>query len=307
MRRLFHILTVILTVSCTSNVGSEGRSGWMQPLPDDMQACMLSIPGAHDACTAGVRFPYTLFAQTQALDIKGLWDAGVRSFDIRPSSREDHLGVFHMKADTHSTFDEVVSTLASCLRDNPSEFAVVVMRHESEADIADNFESLMGEYMRTLPEGLAIGFRDDMTLGELRGHILFLSRSKYDDGPVGAYLEGWPDETVAVNAEGETATVAVQDHYDPKGKQDKMDALSSSLEANASGARWSVSHASAYTGISNYVRNARNVNSDTADIIAAGTAKTGIVVMDFAGVDVYKGRKVAGHKLVEAIIENNFK
>ncbi|MCF0176736.1 MAG: hypothetical protein HUJ94_07850 [Bacteroidales bacterium] len=278
----------------------------MKGLPDDTQACMMSIPGAHDACTAGVDGEFAYF-RTQTLDIKGLWNAGVRSFDVRPTSRGDHLGVFHQKADTHVTFDEVITTLAACLEDNPSEFAIVIFRHEDDADLSDNFAGLMGEYLHSgLPEGLATGFRDDLMLGELRGHILFLSRSRYEGGIVGGLIEGWPDEAMIVNEAGERASLLVQDYYEPEGKEDKMAEIAKAYESGKASRSWVVNHCSAYV-TSGYGENSQNVNAAAAEMIASGVGKAGIVVMDFAGVEEFEGWQVAGVRLADAVIDNNFK
>lgn len=301
---LIYFIMLAAVVACSSP-GAYDRSCWMRDLPDDTPACMMSIPGAHDACTAGVDEEYSFF-RTQVLDIRGLWDAGVRSFDVRPTSRGDYLGVFHQIADTHVTFESVIGTLASCLEENPSEFAVVIFRHEDDADLSDNFSSLMGDCLRSAQsQGLAIGFRDDLTLGELRGHILFLSRTHYDGGPVGAYLEGWPDACEIVNAQGERTPMTVQDYYDPEGKDDKLSHITETYRENAGGRLWTVNHTSAYVS-SGYGENSQNVNSDVADMIRSGSGKTGIMVMDFAGTDVFGEWNVAGSRLVDAIIENNW-
>jgi len=305
MSRLFAAATIFALLTGCFRDASFDRSCWMKFIPDDMPAYSMSIPGAHDACTAGVDEEYAYF-RTQALDVKGLWDAGVRSFDIRPTAREDHLGVFHQMADTHVTFEGVVSTLDSCLREHPSEFAVVIFRHEDDADLSDNFGSLMGEFLQNeLPEGLSIDFKNDLTLGELRGHILFLSRAKYENGPVGAYIERWSEEGELVNAVGDRAPMSVQDYYDPAGKDDKLAEMTKAYESNLESHFWTVNHTSAYV-VSGYGENSQNVNSDFADLIIARKGKTGIVVMDFAGVDTFEGWNVAGRKLVDAVIDNNF-
>jgi len=283
----------------------DNRSSWMASVPDEVRVGTMSIPGAHDACTANVCSLFSYF-RTQALDIQEQWDAGVRAFDLRPTARKDHLGVFHQIADTHVSFDEVIDVLADNLQRHPSEFAVVFFRHEDDADLSDNFKSLMGSYLnKGLPEGLAVDFRKDMTLGGMRGHIMFLGRSGYDDGPVGGYIEGWPDNAEVVNSKGERIPIDVQDHYAPEGRDDKLNAIIGMLEKNASNDRWSVNHCSAYVK-SGYGENSQNINSDVADYISCMKGKAGIVMMDFAGTDRYGKWDVSGRKLVNAVIRRNF-
>lgn len=299
-------LAVVFLTACGQG-RTINRSCWMTGLPDSTLACMMSIPGAHDACTAGVDNAFAPFFQTQLLDIAGLWDAGVRSFDIRPSARGEHLGIFHQVADTHESFEGVFNILADKLRAHPGEFAVVIFRHEPEGDISDNFDELMGSFLSgSLPDGLLIDFRDDLSLGELRGHILVLGRNHYDGGPVGGYIEGWPDQARIVNAEGESFPMCVQDYYEPEGKADKLEAVLGTLEKNAAEPVWVVNHTSAYVE-SGYLENSFNVNSDVADYISSMSGKAGIVVLDFAGVDEYKGWNVAGLKLTDAVIAKNFR
>lgn len=295
---------MFFVAGCSGENGIDRRS-WMKDIPDETAVCMMSIPGAHDACTANVDEEYSYF-RTQVLDIQGLWDAGVRSFDVRPTSRGNHLGVFHQMADTHVSFEDVVNTLASCLDKHPSEFAVIVFRHESDADLADNFSSLMGQYLNScLPKGLAIPFREGLTLGEMRGHILFLSRDHYDGGLVGGFIQGWPDQALIVNEKGVGVPLYVQDHYDPIGKADKLEQIVNTYKEYASSTTWTINHTSAYVE-SGYGENSQNVNSDTADLIRSGKGKTGIMVLDFAGVDTFEGYEVSGKKLVDSIIDNNF-
>ena len=165
----------------------------------------------------------------------------------------------------------------------------------------------MGDYLHSkLPEGLAIGFRNDLTLGELRGHILFLTRTRYEGDIVGGLIEGWPDAAQIVNAAGERSPLAVQDYYEPEGKEDKLAEIAKAYENGKGSAVWTINHCSAYVA-SGYGENSQNVNSDAADMIISGSGKAGIVVMDFAGTDDFEGWNVAGVKLVDAIIKNNFK
>ena len=325
-----------LAVSCAAEVTGIDRSEWMTALPDAMLGCEISIPGAHDACTVGVDEDQFPWFKTQALDIQQMWDAGVRSFDLRPTVRGSSLGIFHSVADTHTTFEDVIGTLEDNLERHPGEFAVVVFRHEDDADTGDNFEELMGNFLRDgLRDGVAIDFRDDLTLGELRGHILFLGRTPYDDGPVGAYVRDWDDypvysadeHAVAVNPSGKAFELRVQDHYSPEGKLDKLAAVLDLMDHTAKRPIWTINHTSGYvSGSISYGENAQNVNSAVAEHIRGLHGHAGIVVMDFAGTDSFTGPylydrepswayngevnhvnwKVSGAELVDAIIYNNF-
>lgn len=335
MKRILPIVA-LFAVSCASGVGEIDNSEWMTALPDDLPGCEISIPGAHDACTAGVDDSIFPWFKTQVLDIQQMWDAGVRSFDLRPTVRGSELGIFHAVADTHTTFETVIETLEDNLERHPGEFAIVIFRHEDDADTSDDYESLMGQFLAGgLRDGVAIDFRDDLTLGELRGHILFFGRSQYEGGPVGAYIKDWDDypmyladeHAVAVNRSGESFELRVQDHYGPDGRDDKLAAVFDLMDHTARRPVWTVNHTSGYISSSiSYGENAQNVNAAVADHIRSLDGHAGIVVMDFAGVDSFFGPylydreprwdytgevsrvgwRVAGQELVNALIAKNF-
>jgi len=320
-----YLPAVALCLALTSCHTSR-RAAWMASLPDAMLGCNMSLPGAHDACTAGVDKTYRIF-KTQTLDIQGMWDAGVRSFDLRPAATGNCMTIYHDRANTHTTFERTMETLARNLRKHPSEFAVVIFRHESEGDTSDNWASLMGKCLHGLPEGLCIDFREDLTLGELRGHILVLGRKEYEGGIVGGLVD-WSDWTPGDNthpawirnAKGQRGILRLQDHYAPKGKEDKQQAITTLLEAAAMRPEWTVNHTSAFPPLGkSYGENAQGVNATTADLIRQMKGKTGILVTDFAGTDEYQGPiyagdaeairdwKVNGKQLVEAVIQQNFR
>ena len=329
MKRLFSIIAAlcaaISTQSCTNqpgfDIGSIDKSQWMTLLPDSTPGCCLSIPGAHDACTVSVDDEFIRF-RTQTLGIQQLWDAGVRSFDLRPAARGNHLGIFHDIADTHISFEEVIGILEDNLEKHPGEFAVVIFRHEREADSSDNWESLMGNFLRNgLRSGVTVDFRDDLTLGELRGHIVFLGRQEYEGGPVGGYISDWDDypsynedrHADVTNACGEKFCLRVQDHYGPQGASDKIAAVTSLMDAVCKRPEWIVNHTSGYVSSSkSYAENSQGVNAVVAKHIERLDGHAGIVVMDFAGVDFFRESvgsrnwNVNGKTLTDEVIKKNF-
>ena len=179
---------------------------WMSRLPDNMYAALLSIPGAHDAAT-GSGFPTNgqiltltlngqvgpLCAQTQDIDMATQWSLGVRAFDLRPYVNDDTLNVNHGIVQTNLDFDEAMYLLRDSLKANPTEFAFIHLLY------ADDFDDDATEYKELLLDLLEsdelkdylIDFRRDLTVGDMRGKILIMSRDKYDSSPVGAFMTGW--------------------------------------------------------------------------------------------------------------------
>lgn len=288
----------------------------MAGLDDDTPLSCVSIPGAHDAATSTVT-SWPQWTRTQELGLSGLWDAGVRAFDLRVALVDGELGIYHDKYSANITFQEALEALELALDRHPGEFAVVLVRHEQEADgntpqWGPAFSCLLVSHNRRLAS-----WREGMTVGDLRGKILILSRNRYEGGPFGGYIEGWSHGTdiseqqsaSVVSPEGEQSTLWVQDYYDPDDSAAKWETVRKMLDATASvtGPRpLVINHASGYLGnLPNYRKLAKEINPLAAEYIRSNRACTGIIMMDFAGVDVSKGVKVSGGELVRAVVENN--
>ena len=163
----------------------------------------------------------------------------------------------------------------------------------------------------------AATFRHGITLGELRGKILVLSRNEYDGGPMGGYIYGWTSDgrlsaqkgVILREEKGFCATMWVQDYYHPEGPDDKWAQVKTMLIATArSGKPYPlvINHCSGYVGtLPDYRTNAMAINAQAASFIRSTGMCTGIVMMDFAGVERSRGKNVGGATLVRALVENN--
>jgi hypothetical protein len=296
--------------------GEDTAVCWMTGLADDTPLTGLSIPGAHDAASATIT-AWTRWTRTQALDIAGLWNCGVRAFDLRPAWVDGEMGIYHDKYSAHVTFSRVMNALLLALEKHPGEGAIVIIRHEEEADgNSPEWASEMGAYLDGIRSRLAV-WTPEMTLADLRGKILVLSRNAYEGGPIGGYLRDWTSGTdllrqqsaYVVDAEGVESPLWIQDYYDPEGADDKWDEIRDLLDAAASADEprpLVINHASGYLGkLPDYRGNAENVNAKTASYIDGLDGPAGIVMMDFAGVSTFGGADVAGKALVEALIRHN--
>lgn len=316
------LLTFLIAVSCsmkrdletaiTANAGEAVC--WMTPLPDDVPFARLSIPGAHDAATATIT-SLTLWTKTQDLDIAGLWNCGVRAFDLRPAYVDGTMGIYHDRYSTNTAFMEAINALVTALDTHPGEAAVVIMRHEEEADEnTPEWGPAMAACLQSVRPHIAI-YHSGITLGELRGKILILSRNTYDKGPIGSYISGWTSSddpsaqqgATITNEQGDTSPLWVQDYYHPDGPEDKWKQIKSMLDATAGAGEpypLVINHTSGYVGkLPDYRTNAGNVNARAAEYISSKGAPAGIVMMDFAGVDRSNGKEVGGLTLVQALIQ----
>lgn len=315
----------------------------MSSLPDDALLCMLSIPGTHDSAT-GNGFEGELerfgerFGRTQDLDIARQWKAGIRAFDLRPCSRGDYLHVNHSIISTRVRFDEVLFLLRDLLIANPSEFAVVLMNHESDGDLEDNYNELVCRLLKNVDILNCLSeFRGTMTVGDVRGKILIISRDRYAEEPIaGGFFSGW---TGSDNWERQTrcritskadsyVPCYVQDYWEacsPETQQTKLDVIWRMLDfstqhasTSSSDAIWFFNMASAYAKADTlfgesfalsdgYRLNATRTNAAVIDYLKTHKpGPTGILMADYAGVNKSRGFKVRGKELVRAVIANNF-
>ena len=216
---------------------------WMTGLADDTPVTCLSIPGAHDAASSTIT-AFKRWTRTQELNVAELWNCGVRAFDLRPAWVDGEMGLYHDKYSAHVSFPAVMRSLVLALERHPGEGAIVLIRHEEEADgNSPEWAAEMGKCLQELRPHLA-SWHPGMTLADLRGKILVLSRNRYDGGPMGAYIEGWTSGTDAgaqrgatlVDASGSRSPVWVQDYYKPAGADDKWTEIRDLLDAASTAA-----------------------------------------------------------------------
>lgn len=328
MLRPIHFIAMLML--CGSAV-TAGGSGWMAQLPDSVPVCRLSIPGSHDSGTGdGTKCDF--FAKTQDLGIGAQFDAGIRAFDIRSAVDADSLHIYHGSVATGISFAGVMEVLCDKLDSCADEFVILIMRHEPDIESEEDHQRWAPLMERALREGVAAerlaAFRPDMTVGDMRGRILVLSRDRYAPVPSGGYIGSWShgadfaDQSRAVITgpePGISAPLWVQDYYETVGNEEvKLSAmermLAESRRRDQAETVWVINHASGY-GLSTtataegYRANAEQTNTALIRMLAdpdcpAGCA--GMVMMDFAGTDQSDGVTVAGASLIRAIIDSNF-
>ena len=310
---------------------------WLSLLDDATPLTALSLPGTHDAATGeGTTMS---FGVTQSLTLQQQWDAGIRVFDLRPGYKKvrksmfkyvNELHIYHGVVETKISFANAIKCLTSNLQAHPEEFAVVVMRFENDSPFYNDrnvWNSLMNAYLTNeLPAAYKIDYHPGLTLGDVRGKLLILSRDAYADRPAtGGFISGWSHSDagttggVITSATGMTAPLNVQDWYSVSDVNTKCNALCNfvRLSSAAETGRLTINHASGYTGSgtnSGILDNAAATQPTlfrylTADDRSEGSA--GIIMMDHAGVRSKKSGiktyQVYGDLATQAVIDNNFK
>lgn len=362
------------------NLPSPVSNNWITPLDNDILVSQLSIPGTHDAAAAhtsmslstkpllslGADIVEALIGEvglTQYLSIEEQWDLGIRAFDIRPAySDYDRLLSEDLKGlvlwhglvvctdgrgddvDNALMFSDVISSLLAKIG-NTEEFAVVVMRHESEtvsegslnitAKDTGAWADAMGTYLKSLiDDGKAVMYDPELTLGDVAGKILFLSRDTYTGGPYGGYIREWPhnsmvnlastpsyiEEDAGDSKDSNDGTLYTQDYYSisdtsvKAGYVKQMADLSTTTNQPNVAEAWFINHCSGYVGENSSsaayrqnaaVQNLALYNYLTSDSYVAGPL--GIVMMDYVGARTFSGDTVYGDLCVQTIIDNNYK
>ena len=330
-------------IPSTSKVGNN----WITPLDDNIYVSQLSIPGTHDAATGdGTTFS---IGKTQELTLDKQFEIGIRAFDLRPAVSDGDLILCHGAVATKFNWDQVMERFKYYLSEHPGEFIIAFIRHEDEYDnnnlnwgsiMQGKLESLKAETNPKTNESYTADFKPDLTVGELRGKILFLCRdwTKYNDaGPVVGGYTGWShspsgSEVSIYYSRTVSGTMNIQDCYAPsedgqstwynqsKFPEIKWNGIKSLLDKSMSFHtdpsvvnRWSVNHTSGYVNwvstTNGYRENAANNNIKLYNYINSSSwcGSTGIILMDFAGVHTSGRYTVYGDLCPQAIIDNNYK
>ena len=315
----------------------DGRR-WMAGIDDTRTVTSLSIPGAHDAATGEGLHMVAGLGKTQELTLAALWDCGVRAFDLRPAVNGEELHIYHGPIRTRISFGKALEILCDKLTEHPTEFAIVLMREESDSENSTEralWPQAVGKAIENTGDKAAI-FSPAMKVGDARGKIIFISRNAYTGCNRGAIIEGWnhsPQGTANARitslTDNATAHLQMQDYYAPTDKEKqkaKEEAVLQCLQRAASAPAdvWTINFLSGYSNLwlgftpfattSGYKRNAERIHPIVINSLTTKPQPTGIMMFDFAGCDKTGGGiwhwgcfETLGTELVNKIIGQNFK
>lgn len=178
----------------------EGVANFLSLLNDDMLVGNLSLIGAGGTGSHTMPEGYN----QQTLDIDGLWDRGVRCFEVftdmagsTSASLGDQYLVCNGKKSTSIRLSDVVTALQKKLEENPKDFVILVLGYQQSDGTtyrdAKNWQSPLKNYWEntvntwrketdvTLSNGdkivcEAATYSPDLTLGKCRGKLFCISR-----------------------------------------------------------------------------------------------------------------------------------
>ena len=290
---------------------------WLGMVKDDTKVCKLSIPGTHDTMTGMgfyqpvLKYVFNTTAISQVSTLEEQMACGLRFFDIRPVVSIDTLAtdpaekqilrLSHGISEIDVTFEETIDLLQRYLKNHPSEFFIAKLQADNGMENQSNWAVLLNKVLsKQKYDGLFVeDWRPDITVGEMRGKILWLSR--YDLRPLNDLFHypivycDWPDEDPDINEDLNPeaqrscamynmndatvkATLYKQDYYKTtteKRMKNKQQTVIDMMHMN---------HCSAYTEVSprGYITNAANLHPLVIADLQSYEGTVGIMPMDMA-------------------------
>lgn len=337
-------------------------NNWITPLNDDIYVSQLSIPGTHDAATMNCALDAgkcqsksiteQLLLGIRAFDLRpttpdytetgGFLTFGSSRTCTYETGDNKNLPIYHGSISCGVTLTKVFKDFNDYLEQNPGEFIIVTLRWENEGAASASlggsisyqdgsqyashtFAKAFREFIKDeskYPTKRRVKFKNNLTIGEMRGKILIIHRGLQGSSPDEFYtlksteeaqdgvvfVTGWPagGEKVTTDAffkshyEGKSiGSMYCQDYYNVKNTTSKIDLIKKELGYSSQSHTnetykhiWFINHCSGYSGAlfntatgQAYANNAKQVNLPIYEYITSETfvGSTGIMMLDFVG------------------------
>ena len=292
-RKTLLLMACLMAFAATAFSQALNRSAWMKGLSDEIPVCRLTIPATHDsgALLGGESL------QTQDITIQQQLEIGVRGFDIRLQACENgKLGVYHSVQFQEIYWEtDVLPAFIDFLKKNPSEMLFVSVKKEGGESEAYRRLAAASLNDKAIAPYVLKDFKNDLTLGEARGKILFMHRDRILKEYPGAQCYGWDDNTTCwvtlKDMKGNETQVSVEDEYGyPSGKKAAYKGritwknMQAAMKNNGKQNRWYISFASATAlPVAGPAAFSDVVNPMLAKQTQGLKQACGIVLVDFAG------------------------
>ncbi len=320
----------------------HAQNNWINKVNDSQKVFNLTIPCTHGSTTAegwlgsASETLGQMMGKTQSLTIEEQWNLGVRGFEFltgfyeNPDTKTKELYMMQSTLYTKMTLKEFFTRMSKYLSENPQEFVVVLIDKSAgvTSDDLPEWKSALEAIIKSDElKDLFIPFKSTITVGEMRGKILLLSKVKYADSFVGGYVENWfygeseyeqlkptitaPDGTVTkfyaqdfvdefISEYERKKQVAITRIFDYVVKRD----------VNSDNPIWA--YAGLGSGMTNdsYMSLAAKSNPTVTEYLKKTEAQLGLISIDYAGVDNVKfsddkSYEVKGLELLNTIIAHN--
>lgn len=282
---------------------------WMKYIPDNVLVSDLSIPGTHDAATYNITKGFLEGNSyiCQSKDFNTQLAGGVRLFDLRPGGSD--LMIYHSSKSTKITLSTALGYMKTYITNNPTEGCIAFIKNENSWTDT-NVSPTLATYASNM-----VNYTEKLTVGQLRGKILVISRNNYPGTIYGGnFSTGWPDNTsggsvgIGYNQSTWTETFWLQDQYDSgtseSTKLASFKAYVDKAHNNKATNEWLCNHTS-LAGVQvlgagdGPKEHADYLNPQAVSYINSTPGRLGIIMMDFAG------DSNGGDQLVNAVINQN--
>lgn len=152
------------------------RAGWMNWIPDSLRVSDLSLPGTHDTMTGGVKLVGHDIARTQSMTLYQQLESGIRVLDIRVKHNGNSFPIYHGIVDLGVDFEEVLQTIQTFLRQNPTETVFMRLKQENSNASDSKMLALFDTYYNRYKDMFwKKNNTENPTMGDIRGKLVLLS------------------------------------------------------------------------------------------------------------------------------------
>lgn len=263
------------------STAAPGGSDWMKTLDGTLPIQKLSIPGSHDS--GALLEPVSGTAKCQSLTIAEQLAAGVRFLDVRCRHVGDSFIIHHGLVDQKLSYESVLGTATTFLKENPSECVILSVKEEYEPEKnTRSFERTFDTYVAKDPDRWWL--KPELpTLDQVRGKIVLFRRFSSTSQTKGINASKWPDNTTF-----SAPPLRVQDHYRAANAAAKWTTFESLLKETVAAVNEDTLFVnfSSGTGSTFGIPNIPSISTPmnqriTAYFTAQPKGRHGILVMDF--------------------------
>ena len=198
---------------------------WMAGLDDNTSLREVNMPGSHD--TMALYSIGDLAGQCQTLGLEDQLNIGIRFLDIRLQEVNNELKAVHGFIDQRASFESIVITVESFLKNNSGEFIIMSIKEEEKSSKSTmSFEECLKQYIKS--DKWLTSTSIPNKLGDVRGKIAILSRYSGSTIGIPAY-DGWTDNSAFTLPNN----IRVQDHYKLKNTETKKEEIKSCFNDTA--------------------------------------------------------------------------